>query len=82
MKIVGFDRFCTLFRAEFALEEGSLARDSRLVYDLGFDSLQLFRLSIFVEMLAPIDLPAEIDFDALTLGSVYDHYAVTAALLD
>jgi hypothetical protein len=82
MKIVGFDHFCTLFRDEFVLGDDSLSRDTRLIHDLAFDSLQLFRLAIFVEMLAPIDLPAEIDFDALTLGAVYDHYAVTAALLD
>jgi acyl carrier protein len=82
MKIVGFDRFCSLFRDEFELDDRPLSRDTHLVNDLGFDSLELFRLAILVEMLAPIDLPDEIDFNTLTIGSVYDHYAVTAALLD
>jgi acyl carrier protein len=81
MRIVGYERFCALFREEFGLHDTELSSETNLVNDLAFDSLELFRLAILIEMLAPIDMPADIDFDALTIGAVYHHYAVTAALL-
>jgi len=82
MKIVGFDRFCTLLAQEFDVDASTLSRDTHVVDELAFDSLELLRLSIFIEMLAPIDMPTDVDFKALTLGAVYDHYAVNAATID
>ncbi len=81
MTTVTMSRFVALFAREFDLEEDHLTRNTCIVHDLGFDSLELFRLMIFLEMLAPIDLPEDINLDDLTIGTVYDHYAAEAALL-
>jgi acyl carrier protein len=82
MRVLSFERFKRLFADEFELDEGELSRDTRLVTELAFDSFELFRVAIVVEMLAPIDMPENVDIDSLTLGQVYDHYAVNAAVLD
>jgi acyl carrier protein len=81
VQIVTAERFITLFANEFQLDEQTLSRDTYIVQDLDFDSLELFRLMLFVEMLAPIDLPDRVNFDELTLGSIYDHYAAEAVQL-
>jgi acyl carrier protein len=81
VQVIGFERFRTLLAQELEIAEDALTREARFVLDLDFDSFQLFRLAIFVEMLAPVDIPAEIDIETLTVGAVYEHYAVEAALL-
>jgi acyl carrier protein len=81
LQVASFDRFRHLLAGEFEIAEHSIVRDTNFVIDLDFDSFQMFRLAIFIEMLAPIDIPDSIDLQALTVGAVYDHYAVEAAVL-
>lgn len=77
--VLPFEVFRERFAAEFDLPLDSVNADSRLIDDLGFDSFELFRTAIFLEMLTPIDLPDEFAVTALTLGDVYQFYAVEAS---
>jgi acyl carrier protein len=81
MKVLAPDRFVKLLATEFELDPVCLVRATRFVGDLDFDSFQFFRLAVFIEMLAPIDVPDDVDLDALTVGALYDFYAVEAALI-
>jgi len=62
---------------EFDLEDGDppLAADTRVRADLGFDSLDLLRLSIFLDALAGVIVPEDLEkLDDVTLGEVHYYY--------
>lgn len=46
---LSFEEFCEIFQIEFDLERGEVRPESRLVDDLGFDSIQLYELLCMVE---------------------------------
>ncbi len=72
--------FCGSLDREFEdiRPPGSFRPDSRLVDDLQLGSLDLLRLVIFVESLAPIELPEQLDPADATVRDMY-HYYVTLA---
>ncbi len=58
---------------------GTFNREARLVDDLHLDSLDLLRLTIFVESLAPIELPEQMDPADVTVGDLYHYYFTLGA---
>ncbi len=79
MRILGFDEFAERFAIEFdvAEERRPLPASTRLVADLGFDSLDLFRVSILLDVLAEVLVPEDLDaLDDFTLGDVHYYYQV------
>jgi len=78
-EIVAFVRFCKLFGREFDVDPGSLSEDTLLSSFLRLDSFELLRLAIFLESLTPVDLPDVVDPSTLTMGNIYNVYAVAAA---
>lgn len=63
--------------SEFDLEgrDPPLAAETRLRADLGFDSLDLLRLSIFLDALAGVLVPEDLELvDEITLGDVHYYY--------
>ncbi len=78
MKVLSLPEFVDLIRIEFAeLPAELFTPDSRIIEDLGLDSLELFRLLGLVESLAPIELP-DIELKDLTLEGVYFFYEANA----
>jgi hypothetical protein len=82
MKVLGYDQFSGHFVTEFEFPPSKLSRSTRLVQDFDFDSFQFFRLAIFLDSLIPTELPEDLDLETITLGNVYDFYAVQAATTD
>ncbi len=79
MRILGYDEFAERFAIEFdvAEERRPLPPTTRLVADLGFDSLDLFRVSILLDVLAEVLVPEDLDaLDDFTLGDVHYYYQV------
>lgn len=79
MRILGYDEFAERFAIEFdvAEEHRPLPPTTRLVADLGFDSLDLFRVSILLDVLAEVLVPEDLDaLDDFTLGDVHYYYQV------
>lgn len=77
-RVLAFDEFVGRFAAEFGLDHAdapTLVRGTRLVGDLGFDSLELFRVNILLDMLAGVLVPEDLDAMAdFTLGDVHYYY--------
>lgn len=78
MRLLTEAEFCEVLDVEFEdiRAPGSFKPGARLVDDLHLDSLDLLRLVIFVESLAPIELPDQLDPSDATVGDLY-HYYVT-----
>lgn len=79
MRILSYDEFAERFAIEFdvAEERRPLPPTTRLVADLGFDSLDLFRVSILLDVLAEVLVPEDLDaLDDFTLGDVHYYYQV------
>jgi len=79
VRILGYDEFAERFAIEFdvAEERRPLPPTTRLVADLGFDSLDLFRVSILLDVLAEVLVPEDLDaLDDFTLGDVHYYYQV------
>jgi acyl carrier protein len=82
VQIVGFDRFLEILRAEFELDSTPLDRETFFVEDLDFDSFEFLRLVLVVEELAPeLEIPEELALEELTVGGLYDFYAVNSTKL-
>ncbi len=79
MALVGQEQFIRLLAIEFDLQEENLRPGSRLADHLEFDSLEILRLAVFLEMLVPFDLPEGADFDSLTVGDIYGLYCAEYA---
>jgi acyl carrier protein len=77
-EIVAFERFCKLFGREFDIEPDALRQDTLLSSLLRLDSFELLRIAIFLESLTPVDLPDAVDPNTLTVGHLYNVYAVAA----
>ena len=82
LRVLTLDVFLSRFAAEFQLPLDALSEHTRLIEDLGFDSFELFRVMIFLEMLTPVDLPEDLSLESLTLRMVYDFYVAEAARPD
>jgi acyl carrier protein len=69
-----FDEFCSQLRLEFDIdEEHELSRSTSFQDDLQFDSLELMRLGVFVELVSDAFFVAdELDIDGLTIGACFD----------
>lgn len=79
MRVLEFEEFAERFAVEFdvAEERRPLLSSTRLVADLGFDSLDLFRVSILLDVLAEVLVPEDLDaLDDFTLGDVHYYYRV------
>lgn len=79
MRVLGFEEFADRFAVEFGVAEDRwpLPATTRLVADLGFDSLDLFRVSILLDVLAGVLVPEDLDaLDDFTLGDVHYYYRV------
>lgn len=79
MRALEFDDFAERFAVEFDVpaERRPLPPSTRLVADLGFDSLDLFRVSILLDVLAEVFVPEDLDaLDDFTLGDVHYYYRV------
>ena len=75
--LLSFERFCHLLSVEFDFEI-AITRDTRLVDLLRLDSFELLRIAVFMESLAPIERPDEIDSSTLSVGTLYDAYVGAA----
>ena len=51
----------------------------RVIQDLGFDSLELMRLGMFLEIVCDVELPEQVDYDTLTIDDVWHYYLVQAS---
>ena len=80
-KLLGKARFLELLCTEFGYAAGGVSMETRLIADLGFDSLQWLRLAVFVEMLVPFDAPDDTNPDELTVGDIYALYCKEYARL-
>lgn len=79
MRVLEFEEFAERFAVEFdvAEERRPLPSSTRLVADLDFDSLDLFRVSILLDVLAEVLVPEDLDaLDDFTLGDVHYYYRV------
>ena len=79
VRVLEFEEFAERFAVEFdvAEERRPLLSSTRLVADLGFDSLDLFRVSILLDVLAEVLVPEDLDaLDDFTLGDVHYYYRV------
>ncbi len=79
MRVLEFEEFAERFAVEFDVEEGRrpLPPTTRLVADLGFDSLDLFRVSILLDVLAEVFVPEDLDaLDDFTRCDVHYYYRV------
>ena len=74
-----FDAFGDLLLAELALPEARLRDDTRLVADLGFDSVLLFELLLVLEEWLGVTLPEALLGQLETVGDVYELYRTRLA---
>lgn len=74
-----FDAFAEQLRSELALPAAPLAPDTRLVEDLGFDSVLAFELLLVIEDIVGALLPEALLGQLLTVGDVYDVYCTRLA---
>jgi hypothetical protein len=68
--------FFSLLSEEFLLQ-GELRGSETLIEDLGFDSLELYRLAAFMDDHGTV-LPEQLDYDTLKLEDVWYYYQVQA----
>jgi acyl carrier protein len=70
------EEFLDALAVEFVeeIDRAELVPEAGLVRDLDLDSLQLIRLAAFVESLAPIELPDDLDPGDATLADVFYYY--------
>jgi acyl carrier protein len=74
-----FDAFADLLLTELALPASPLSPDTRLVEDLGFDSVLAFELLLVLEDWIGALLPEALLGQLLTVGDVYDVYRTRIA---
>jgi hypothetical protein len=80
MVILGRDAFVEVLRRELRLD-AKIVSESRLVQDLGFDSLQFLELAVLlVERGAPEFI--EVDRRLATVADVYRMYSTATALVE
>ena len=67
-------RFMRAFRAEFHDHPVEIKPNMRLIADLGFDSLDILRTRIVVEMFVPVmNLPDDVDFAELRVSDLVEY---------
>lgn len=65
--------FIRMIESEFERPAGSLSGDDRLLEDLMFDSLEVLRLGVLVDRLAPIELWTEdLNLTQVSLRDIWD----------
>jgi len=69
-----FDAFGDLLLAELVLAASPLQRDTRLVEELGFDSVLMFELLLVMEDCIGVMLPEALVGQFVTVGDVYELY--------
>ena len=74
-----FDDFADALFAELALPPCGACADTRLVDDLGFDSVLLFELLLVVEEWIGVLLPEALLGQLVTVGDVYEVYRTRRA---
>jgi acyl carrier protein len=74
-----FSVFGDLLLAELGLPAAPLTEDTRLVEDLGFDSVLAFELLLVIEDWIDALLPEAMLGQLLTVGDVYDVYRTRLA---
>lgn len=80
--VLSFDAFVVRFAAEFDMPVEGLKSSTLLFGELGFDSLEFLRASIFLDSLAPFDVPPDLDHEAITLDDLYRFYCLNATTPD
>lgn len=69
--------FERIFRNEFDIPDEVHLSDALLMADLGFDSLELFRLAVVLEAIAPgFEFPAQMEYVDVRFADV-EHYLGT-----
>jgi acyl carrier protein len=72
--------FCDVFVEFFRLSDrNSVSPDSDLRTDLGFDSIQILEVALFLEEVGDHELPDEILARLLTVRDVWDTYVLYRA---
>jgi acyl carrier protein len=77
--VLPFAAFAELLLAELNLPSAPLDADTRLVEDLGFDSVLGFELLLVVEDWIGVLLPEALLGQLLTVGDVYEVYRTRMA---
>jgi hypothetical protein len=76
---ISFSIFVDRFSFEFDIPVEQLDPEALLVSTFDFDSLELLRLRLFLEMLLPgFELPDQLSLDDLRLQDVYHYYCLEA----
>lgn len=78
--LLDIDGFVDALRLELEdeIDPSSIIPEARLIADLDLDSLQLLRVAAFVESLAPIILPDQLDPADATIGDLHHYYRTLA----
>ncbi len=74
-----FAAFADLLLAELGLPDAPLTEDTRLVEDLGFDSVLGFELLLVIEEWIGVLLPEALLGHLVTVGDVYEVYRTRLA---
>ena len=74
-----FEAFGDLLLTELALAPVALRDDTRLVDDLGFDSVLMFELLLVIEEWIGVLLPEALVGQLVTMGDVYELYRSRSA---
>lgn len=78
MTILSSEEFLARFAVEFDLGEQPVSTSTRVVADLDFDSLDLLRLSVFLDVIGDAVVPEGLEELAdFTLGDIYHYYRVS-----
>ena len=72
--VVTFDAFADALFAELELPPCGACAETRLVDDLGFDSVLLFELLLVIEDWIGVLLPEALLGQLITVGDVYEVY--------
>lgn len=75
LRIASFDLFAAAFRREFDVDH--VDAPTRLVADLGFDSLAYLHLQVLLEEATGELFPDEIGPVIVTVGDAYQYYVAT-----
>ncbi|MGH9212798.1 MAG: acyl carrier protein [Acidimicrobiales bacterium] len=70
--------FIERFAEEFELKSAPVGSD-RVIGDLGFDSLEVMRLVLFMEIVCGVELPEQVDMETLNVEDVWHYYQVQAS---
>jgi len=72
--------FIKRFADEFELD--GLVGTERLLDDLEFDSLELLRVALFLEIVCDVELPEQVDYESLCVDDIWHYYQVQATRRD